>query len=258
MPFKPRRKRFSRRSRVYKIRSKARSRRPSRFRSRRRGAPNLNKFSVARWGAGFYTPNQLKCVLRYTSYYEATFSSSIATLVIAGNSLHDPDITQVGGQPRGYDQLGSLYFRFYVGASKIRIRPVVNTANANVIVAIEAVPGETGASGVIEHTLERKYVSYKFVQQQSNVKVLSRYATTPGVYGLGKAAARADIFQNADEIGFSGQTPAHGSGSANPSRMWTWQVYAQNADETTSTTAAIWLEVDYYCTFWDRVTPPVS
>lgn len=256
MPFrnKYKRRRFIRRTARASSRRFARRtfRRPVRFRGRRPRATNPT--SIRKWGLGVFTPNQLKVKLRYTAFVAGNSDLLMATFRISGNGIFAPDPNDVGHQPRGFDQLNALYFRYYVGGSKVRFRVVVNTANANAVIALEGFPGTTLPTGDIETQLEKKYVRYKFIQQQSNVKSIVGYARTNGVFGLTRTVVRADM----DDIEYSGRMPSHSSGGANPSREWSWNLYVQNADQETDTSFGVWVEVDYYCTFWDRITPTPS
>lgn len=213
--------------------------------TRRSKAPNLNRVSISRFGLGFNQSAQLKCKLRYIGFVGATTTLTFALQQVRGNGLFDPDATGIGHQPKGFDRISALYSRYYVGASKITVRPVVNTSNANAIICLECVPGVNQAnSSAIDVVMERKTVTYRFMQQQSNTKAISQYATTHGVFGVSKLVTRADM-----DSEYGALT------TADPASVWVWNIYVQNADLASSTNFQIWYEIDYYCTFMNRITP---
>lgn len=250
MPFKRRFKRRAVRSRtrVFKRRNTYRSTRRKTRRFGRRKAINTNKLTIRAF-PGVTWPSMLKCKLQYVDYVGLTSGITLSYQMYRGNSLFDPDFTGIGHQPRGFDQLATLYERYYVGASKIVIRTIVNTSNANAILAVRAfnslnVPTET----VIDQVMEARGCTYMFIQQQSNSRVISRYATTSGVMG----ESRASIKNDKDEWG----API----TANPAagNSWSWALHFQNADLSTSTNCRIWVKITYYCVFYGRINPAQS
>ena len=73
-------------------------------------------------GALRYLPTSQKVTLRYAQKF--TISASIAqagTWVFRANGMFDPDLTGSGHQPRGFDQLMTMYDHFQVIGSKITI-----------------------------------------------------------------------------------------------------------------------------------------
>lgn len=61
-------------------------------------------------------PPKFNTVLRYSTSFtlDPGFSTAAAMRVFSANGLYDPDITGVGHQPRGFDQLMSLYQHYNV------------------------------------------------------------------------------------------------------------------------------------------------
>ena len=73
-------------------------------------------------GALRYLPSSQKVTLRYSQKF--TISASLAqagTYVFRANSMYDPDLSGSGHQPRGFDQLMSMYDHFQVIGAKITI-----------------------------------------------------------------------------------------------------------------------------------------
>ena len=75
-----------------------------------------------------------KCRLRYSDFISLDPSavSPIASYIFRANSLYDPDLTGVGHQPYGFDQLMARYDHFTVIGSKIYVRNMQEgTSNVN-------------------------------------------------------------------------------------------------------------------------------
>jgi len=85
------------------------------FRSRRsRGSISAKKAPM---------PNKYACKMRYCG--EATINPGVAGIagvhVINANGLWDPDTTGTGHQPRGFDQLMSMYDHYVVVGAKLKV-----------------------------------------------------------------------------------------------------------------------------------------
>lgn len=83
-------------------------------------------------------PNKLKRTLRYSSKF--TINSNIGqagTYVFRANSCYDPDLSGVGHQPRGFDQLISMYDHYQVIGSKITIATVQPNISGVVGIALK-------------------------------------------------------------------------------------------------------------------------
>lgn len=78
-----------------------------------------------------------------------------AVHVFSANGLYDPDISGVGHQPRGFDQLIALYDHFVVIAAKVTWR--FGTTNASVYdqIACISVQDDNGTSNDLRDNVER-------------------------------------------------------------------------------------------------------
>lgn len=56
-------------------------------------------------------------------------AGSLALHVFSANGLYDPDITGVGHQPRGFDQLMTMYDHYQVKSAKIRVQFLGSNTN---------------------------------------------------------------------------------------------------------------------------------
>jgi len=81
-------------------------------------------------------PDRLHNKLRYSETAELTVVSGFATLVYRANGMFDPNLTGVGHQPMGYDQLNALYDHWTVMNSSIKVNVVDATANRAAVLTL--------------------------------------------------------------------------------------------------------------------------
>lgn len=84
-------------------------------------------------------PTKLKAKLRYFDFPSLNIGTggATATQVYSANGCYDPDITGVGGQPRGFDQIMALYDHFVVIGSKITVQLAANAATAPIMAVLD-------------------------------------------------------------------------------------------------------------------------
>lgn len=73
-------------------------------------------------------PAELFVRMVYSDYRILTASTNEAEYVYRINSLYDPDVTGVGGQPDGFDEVNDLYSRYTVLAAKWTVSAFSNAA----------------------------------------------------------------------------------------------------------------------------------
>ena len=74
----------------------------------------------------------MKATLRYTETISVNPGAGLpATYTMSANGLFDPNISGVGHQPRGFDQIMGLYERYTVTSSKITIYAAINDISGN-------------------------------------------------------------------------------------------------------------------------------
>lgn len=116
------------------VRSKTTKSKKSRRRYYRRRKKNKVSLSKAP------LPMRLFNKMRYVTWDKLSLQSAgiVDTLIISGNDLYDPDRTNAGHQPRGFDQLITMYDHFVVLGSKIRVMftSTANDTNDNCIIGI--------------------------------------------------------------------------------------------------------------------------
>lgn len=82
------------------------------------------------------------------------------TYVFSANGLYDPDITGVGHQPRGFDQLMALYDHYNVNYSRIRVTFMASTTSGQPICGIMLNDDSIAESNMIQ-AMENRITSYK-------------------------------------------------------------------------------------------------
>lgn len=100
---------------------------------RRRKRYNRKPLNVSASNQTFPLPTKFKTKLRYVERAIALdpgVGGAAVSQVFSANGLYDPDVTGIGHQPLGFDQLMPLYDHYTVIASKITIE-AVNTDATN-------------------------------------------------------------------------------------------------------------------------------
>lgn len=109
------------------------------------------------------------------------------------NSIYDPNLSGIGHQPYGYDQLADLYNRYRVFRVDYAIS-AYNTdgsINYSVIAALPANEQITGALGVSE-IMENPRAKYITQAPNAALKVLKGSISLPSLVGRSKAQYLAD------------------------------------------------------------------
>lgn len=97
----------------------------------------------------------LKATMMYTSNQGITLTSVAAnpgTHVFSLNSLFDPDVTGVGHQPRGYDQLMLMYDHYTVINCKVRIDAHNNESNRGAYIIATIRDSATTSTNFTDYT----------------------------------------------------------------------------------------------------------
>lgn len=109
------------------------------------------------------------------------------------NSVYDPNLTGIGHQPYGYDQLVDLYNRYRVFKVDYAIS-AYNTDSANNYSVIAAVPANETitVSGGVSELMENPRARYITQAPQASLKVLRGSISLPSLVGRTKAQYLAD------------------------------------------------------------------
>lgn len=98
-----------------------------------------NSFAVASSSPRLPLPNKLKTTFRYVedvSLGSVTLGTA-SSYVFSANGMYDPNISQTGHQPLGFDQMMLFYQHYTVIGSKIKVTYTSTTNNEPVIVGIQ-------------------------------------------------------------------------------------------------------------------------
>jgi len=92
---------------------------------------------------------------------------SVGTYVFSANGLYDPNISGLGHQPYGFDQLAALYNHYMVVGSKITVTPTFS--DNNVIVGIKLSDQTTLNTSAPMELMEQPGFRKKIYLQQASV-----------------------------------------------------------------------------------------
>ncbi len=99
-------------------------------------------------------PDRTRVRMRY--FFKATMDISVTKkdIVFRANGCFDPEVTGVGGQPRGFDQYSTLFDRYVVTSSKITVNAFQPTNAQPFMLSVRAhdsgVSSDATSSDVVE------------------------------------------------------------------------------------------------------------
>nr|AGA18264.1 hypothetical protein [uncultured marine virus] len=167
-------------------------------------------------------PGPLKNNVQVSMVYHDTFALDVGTGGIpaqyhfSANSLFDPNATGVGHQPRGYDELMSLYERYAVLKAKITLSFANSETNKAVIVGV-TMDDNTSAVTTVNELMEQRYISYAIVGPKS-------------AQNTGAVSIEIDPSKF---LGISNKSEAmQGTAAANPNDRCYFRCFAQPAEAT--------------------------
>lgn len=195
-------------------------------------------------------PDRYFTKLNYADHRQAASGGATSGLQqYRGNGIFDPDFTNTGGQPRGYDQLALLYQYYRVFASKIKVRyasatgiPTGQSIGSLMLAAGDLSSSVSTASDPLkECELPRtKAKIFRYGSTDQPMGEIKRMYKTKNIWGLNKeAVANDDTFAAAI--------------TANPTNQWYWSIIWRNGDDATALNLFIWVQLTYYCEFFNRV-----
>ena len=169
---------------------------------------------------------------------------NVGAHVFSANGLYDPDITGVGHQPRGLDQILALYDHFVALGSKIHLK-IDNSDNASSIVVGIAVLDTATASASVDYYMESGYVKSVICPGGNEGARTLSLKVNPNKF-LGRSHPMSD-------------SQLKGSSSANPTEGVYFHVFAF-APDTAIDAGDVNLSVDieYAVAFIEPKIPPVS
>lgn len=181
-----------------------------------------------------YMPPVYYTKLRYQQFQTLNSAPALATQVIRANSLFDPNLTGVGHQPRGFDQLAGSYKEYRVYGVLFDVSFKVTTgAYAYVGYSLIAhnQSGPTSINGAIECRR-----SYNKLINSTDIHRIRKYVPIHSADGVSKAVVNTDDNYKALV-------------TANPAIGPAIQFHAGSPDETTTTVVHCNYTLTYFCAF---------
>lgn len=185
--------------------------------------------------------------LRYTEQFNLNATAgTIAYNDLCANGLYDPNLTGVGHQPYGFDQIMTLYNHYVVLGSRITCQFLIDTATSGIPayagVALCPTTAVVGAFSNVNHFLESGTVPKKQVIVSNNNMGNSN----------GKGGTR--ISMNFSTKKYFNRSPRdsdelQGNSSANPSEQAIFTVYAASVIGTDPQNIVCLATIDYICLF---------
>lgn len=179
----------------------------------------------------FLLGNKVNTTLKYVHYGQLNpgAAGAAATYVFSANGLYDPDITGVGHQPRGFDQLIALYDHFHVTRSRIKVSFMASQAQAGAICGVVLQDDATPELDQIRG-LENRYSYSK---------------------GLSYGNGTVEVFLNFNSKEFFNlnDRQLYGTVSANPTDQAYFVVFAQATYGTDLAAIDYMVELEYTTTF---------
>lgn len=201
------------------------------------------KPSTLRLKSASVVPDRMITKLKYHDDIIFTSGAVRTVNVFRGNSLFDPDQTNVGHQPLGFDQWSSFYSKYRVYASKIVCKFVSQEETVPLFIIV--VPLNDNTTPSTDAGFETAYAKTATMTgyQAKGEKTVTNYMATAKIKSI-------------KSIEYSEQYSA--LISASPAQEWFWYVICGSVDRTATPDAMAEITITYYCELFDRINLAVS
>jgi len=194
-------------------------------------------------GLGFL-PETLNTSLIYTDSGRITSVLTESIQAFRMNSLFDPDLTNVGHQPNGFDQLMGIYQYFMVNRVDVELTVRQRTAHGISVVMVPDVVGGTSVS--YDNTNENpRLVGPVITASNQPAAMLTATWKPHEILGI--------TYQD-----YSGDAIYKGTGAASPSSMAYWRFVVNSMDDTTAIDFEYSVKITFRCSFSGRTIPTRS
>lgn len=215
----------------------------------RRSIVPLNLYRSPRYIIG----TTQRSTLRYSGFVTITSSAvtgAAGTHVFSANGCFDPDNTGVGGQPRGFDQLMTLFDHYTVTGSTIEVR-FANASSTRPLCAISVRDGnvvDATMKGVAEYG--NKVMTNTAMAKQGtgdNVGSPFKYLKTAVTVGtfLGRKSVQSD-------------PELKGTAASNPTEQVFYHVTAGDVYNANTVSVDCYVSITYDVVFHEPKTPLAS
>lgn len=185
-------------------------------------------------------PKTVSTILTYATKFNLTsVAGAIFQQIFRGNSIFDPDQTGAGHQPRGFDQLATLYGRYKVFRSKLEVMAVTSNNDNGGCMEITIIPtidNSTFTGEDPERLIE--IPGAKMITLAPGVESMTEISmTTAGIYGVPRSVVNTDDLYSAVI-------------TTNPVRQWYWGIAAQVSDGISTMDAHMYTKLTYHVTLF--------
>jgi len=174
-------------------------------------------------------PESLFVKLKYVS--RQTLSGAPSSHFFGGNDIFTCDVSGVTGQPYNADQICSLYSRWCVTSSRIKVRVINNTQGGTLLVRPTLV-----TTGISDLALECSRPDAKCVEVISRGRaMINHFESTKNALGIPTATG---------DTSYDGTSNSTGP-TASPPVRWFWALSSIGSDNL-STDMDVQVEIVYY------------
>lgn len=176
--------------------------------------------------------NQTSVTLKYVEYFNLDPSTAgiPATFVCTANGLFDPNITGVGRQPRGFDQIKVLFDHYKVNSSTIKCTFMAGAAqSAPFICGVQLADDATPEADMI-HAMENRNVNYGPLAQRNDTLVRKLSFDSSKYFSVNDR----DLY---------------GTSTTNPADQAYYIIFAQPVTSVDSGSCSVMVEIFYNVTF---------
>lgn len=194
-------------------------------------------------------PPRLNAKLRYTAGFKTITTGIWASgLTWSLNDLYDPDVSGVGHQPMGYDQMCNFYNNWRVTGVKYSITFHSTSADGMKCIVFPRRQGATYGSVTIETLQEQAFArKMKVIATDTPTSngVFKGYLPLSSVFGVTREKYRVDDVYE-------------GSVGSSPASTAVIDCMAQFKDNSSSQTVYVSVDLLYYVTFFNPRYMPQS
>ncbi len=188
-------------------------------------------------------------IIKFRYYEQLTLNpatGAVAVFVFSGNGMYDPNVTGVGMQPRGFDQIMGLYRHYAVLNSRITVKwgAVASSAN-NYIVGCSLRDTPTADLTLVDYAEDYRVTSDVLTLGAPSIDTGMDYSTTE-FFGISRTAVL-------------GRGNLLGTNAANPVEQAYFHIFATglNPSEDPGSINA-YVVIDYVAQLQEHTLPPQS
>lgn len=228
--------------RKYVPKTKTASRRTRRYRRKQRKVLSFTKAPI---------PNKFATKLRYVEF--TTVNPGVTGIagvhVVKANGMFDPNATGVGHQPRGFDQLMTMYDHFTVVGARISVQfsTYGSSAYAPLAVGIAVKDTNTAYTNVNDYLEGRNLVSRMIGAQTTQ--------SAAGTTSISKAFSTRKFLGRSHPLS---DPELKGSAFGDPTELAYFHIFAAPMDSSDTDPVTISYRIDYLCVLTEPKQPSQS